>query len=814
MKLFFVFLLGFYCIANASTSSYQIENIAFPDDMPPEIGGLAFDKNGNLYACLRRGDVLVTKPGKDPNSTEWKVFATGLHNPMGMELIGPGHIVVTQMAEFTEIIDTDQDGVADRYNNLASDFGISGNYHETNAICTDGEGGFYIALGTASHNGPTFFTPRGEYSKDGRRGRNFSSNDLRGWVVRYHKDGKLTPFASGFRMHNGITRSPDGEIWCGDNQGDWRGGSPIYHVKPGSFNGHPSSLVWDPDLDGFGTPIFLPRKMLDDLYNKPALQLHRTTMNSCGEPFIIESEKFGPFNGQMLLPDENGRRITRIMLEKVDGAWQGASTLFLNTKELRAGGVRIVMDASKKTIYYASTARGWQRPDEGLQRITYNGKTPFQIKDCKLTTRGFKLWFTLPLAEPEKLKDQISVQSFRYEYGYRYGSSDKDKKDHKVMKLIGEGPVEIVVDQLEPSRIFEIRFDEKLRAENGQLMTDLNAPAKIHYTLNRLKRPDTKHPATLSQKDDKIDVSIGGKFFATYNFNKLSQPIIWPVQGPGNMRMLRDYPLKNGTDGEAKDHPHHRAIFIGHQGVSGVNYWHNQNKNAGSVEHLKLIESRSGDDRALIKTLNAWKDNEGKTIGADTRTITFGGDSTARFIDLEINIHATNQDLVFEEFKDGFVGIRTHPDLRLNPSPKHGVKEVFGKARNSEGIEGKNIWGKRADWVHYYGTIEGKDAGIAFFSHPSNITKKGNKSWWHARDYGLISANPFAPLKIGGDGEHKIEKGQSLTLRYRFIFHKGPAKDAKIGQRFSEYAKDQGQPISLMPEHPGYPEDYLSQKKN
>ena len=158
MKSFFFFLLGFYSLVNASTSSYLIENIAFPDDMPPEIGGLAFDKKGNLYACLRRGDVLVTKPEKDPSSTEWKVFATGLHNPMGMELIGPGHIVVTQMAEFTEIIDTDQDGVADRFNNLTSDFGISGNYHETNAICTDGEGGFYIALGTASHNGPTFFT--------------------------------------------------------------------------------------------------------------------------------------------------------------------------------------------------------------------------------------------------------------------------------------------------------------------------------------------------------------------------------------------------------------------------------------------------------------------------------------------------------------------------------------------------------------------------------------------------------------------------------------------------------------------------------
>ena len=143
------------------------------------------------------------------------------------------------MAELTEIIDTDGDGTADRYNNLSTAFGISGNYHETNAICSDGDGGYYLALGTASHNGPTFFSPRGEYSKEGRRGRNFSSNHLRGWVVRYHKNGTLTPFASGFRMHNGITRSSDGEIWCGDNQGDWRGGSPsIMFVQAPS--GHPA----------------------------------------------------------------------------------------------------------------------------------------------------------------------------------------------------------------------------------------------------------------------------------------------------------------------------------------------------------------------------------------------------------------------------------------------------------------------------------------------------------------------------------------------------------------------------------------------
>ena len=38
--------------------------------------------------------------------------------------------------------------------------------------------------------------------------------------------------------------------------------------------------------------------------------------------------------------------------------------------------------------------------------------------------------------------------------------------------------------------------------------------------------------------------------------------------------------------------------------------------------------------------------------------------------------------------------------------------------------------------------------------------------------------------------EYRLPRGQSLKLRYRFIFHSGLAKDAKIGQRFTEYAKD------------------------
>ena len=304
----------------------------------------------------------------------------------------------------------------------------------------------------------------------------------------------------------------------------------------------------------------------------------------------------------------------------------------------------------------------------------------------------------------------------------------------------------------------------------------------------KITNPD-KPLASLKHLKDGIEIYIGGEFFARYNFKILSQPIIWPVKAPGGITMLRDWPIKRDTEGEANDHPHHRAIFIGHQSLNGINYWHNQYKNSGVIKHLKIIDEQSGKEEALIKTLNAWTDKTGIKIGQDVRTLRFGGDQTARYLDLELEMRATNQDLVFEEFKDGFVGIRTHSDLRLTPNSKLGVNEVFGRALNSEGVEGKSIWGKRADWVHYFGKVNGKQAGIAFLSHPSNLRKKGMKSWWHARDYGLISANPFAPVKLGGNGNHVIKKGETLSLHYRMIFHRGSHKQAKIADRFASFAK-------------------------
>ena len=75
-------------------------------------------------------------------------------------------------------------------------------------------------------------------------------------------------------------------------------------------------------------------------------------------------------------------------------------------------------------------------------------------------------------------------------------------------------------------------------------------------------------------------------------------------------------------------------------------------------------------------------------------------------------------------------GIRTHPALRLRGSV------AKGKAVNSGGISGKSVWGKRAEWVDYWGKIGKQTVGVAIFDHPSNPR---HPTWWHARDYGLVA---------------------------------------------------------------------------
>ena len=94
-------------------------------------------------APFHRGEVFTY----DIHKRVWKLFASGLHEPLGLKVIDNYRVLVTQKPELTELIDTDRDGEADFYKNRCDDFCMTGNYHEfVYGPVQDSKGNRYIAL--------------------------------------------------------------------------------------------------------------------------------------------------------------------------------------------------------------------------------------------------------------------------------------------------------------------------------------------------------------------------------------------------------------------------------------------------------------------------------------------------------------------------------------------------------------------------------------------------------------------------------------------------------------------------------------------
>ena len=290
----------------------------------------------------------------------------------------------------------------------------------------------------------------------------------------------------------------------------------------------------------------------------------------------------------------------------------------------------------------------------------------------------------------------------------------------------------------------------------------------------------------LTRDGDAVRVDVDGKHFTTYLAKGNHKPILYPVLGPSGVAMTRNYPMKQ-VDGEAKDHPHHRSIWYTHGEVNGISFWH-EGKNAGVTVHEEFVEVSSG-DRGVLTTKNKWVGPDGKTVCTDVRTLTFRTRGDVRMIDYDVTLHASNGKVTLGDTKEGTMGIRTHPNLRLTNS--NGVTTANGKALNASGDRDKSLWGKRAKWVAYWGKIDGKEVGVAIFDHPTNPR---HPTWWHARDYGLVAANAFGvhnfERKPKGTGDFVIEAGKSARFRFRFVFHDGSAESAKVADLFGQYAAD------------------------
>lgn len=243
----------------------------------------------------------------------------------------------------------------------------------------------------------------------------------------------------------------------------------------------------------------------------------------------------------------------------------------------------------------------------------------------------------------------------------------------------------------------------------------------------------------LKDSDGKLEIRYEGQHIATYlkRHDKLTRPAFVNVCLPSGIQVTRNFPPRNPEDLDPRYsgkggivHPvMHPGLWISYGHLEGHDYW----RLKARVEFVKYIEKPKWEvDRASFTIQNRFLSEEGEeTICIESVRYDWQRVEQGIVIDIQ-TIYNSNNDFYFGDQEESGLGVRVASPIRVNGGN--------GTILNNRGEKnGKEVWGKEAEWVDYFGTIEGKEVGVMVIPHKNNP----RPSWMHARDYGLIVTNPF-----------------------------------------------------------------------
>ena len=464
---------------------YEIKTLPIPQDLYLEVGGLATMPDGRLAVSTRRGEIwIVENPyQKDSHQTNYRRFASGLHEILGLAY-KDGVFYCSQRGELTKITDTNRDGVADLYEPIYQ-FELSGNYHEyTYGPVFDKNGDMLVTLNLA-----WIGFGEGKFAK------------WRGWLVKIKPDGTLEPQSAGLRSPAGYSINDEGDIFYGENQGDWVGSGRITHLAKGDFAGNPGGIKWakEPnspfkltleEIPDNSQPMFEAAKKVKNL-KLPAVWFPHAIMGISTSDIIQDTTKgkFSPFPGQYFVADQGQSKVMRVFMEKVNGVYQG---FCINYREGFQSGIlreRFGLDGS---MFVGMTSRGWGstgKDNFGLQRLVWNGLMPFEINAIHAKSDGFEITFTQAV-DVKSVKNAASyaLRSYIYEYHHQYGSPIINVKDVKIKGIsvsADKKSVRISIDGIRQFYIHEFILKGILNEEGEPLLHET-----AYYTLNEIPAGD------------------------------------------------------------------------------------------------------------------------------------------------------------------------------------------------------------------------------------------------------------------------------------------------------------------------------------
>jgi len=270
-------------------------------------------------------------------------------------------------------------------------------------------------------------------------------------------------------------------------------------------------------------------------------------------------------------------------------------------------------------------------------------------------------------------------------------------------------------------------------------------------------------------QNDAVSFRVDGKQVLRCNAGHgMFRPYLFPVIGPARRHVTR-----MGHPHDPTGHRHHYSLWVSHHDVNGVDLWSDKDA-AGKQVHRGILAIEDGPDSAAIRVEIAWVAPDGKELLSEERTYRLTELSNGeRIIDIRLALTPVDGPVTFGPTPFGLAAVRVAKTMTVN--------DGGGKIENSAGAIGeKEIFWKPAEWCDYSGqAAPGEVNGVALIGHPSNPNHPPD---WHVRSDGWMGAC------FSREDEYVLEPKNTLTLRYALYVHRGDAAQAKVAERYAEFA--------------------------
>ena len=296
-----------------------------------------------------------------------------------------------------------------------------------------------------------------------------------------------------------------------------------------------------------------------------------------------------------------------------------------------------------------------------------------------------------------------------------------------------------------------------------------------------------------SGNEKKVDIFIGEKLFTSFLYpDTIEKPVLFPVYAANGTAVTRGFPLDSQPN-DPNDHPHHIGIWFTFENVNGLDFWNNSYAIPAEKKHsygwikTDSILATNGGKKGLLSYHANWINQNKEVLVEETTRFEFSGNSHQRIIDRVTTLRA-NRDVLFTDAKDGLMAIRLAHALQIptdkdqefidnkgNKTVVKGGTDIIanGNYISSEGRQGDSVWSTRGRWCKVYGKMGGDSVSVTIIDHPLN---PNYPTFWHARGYGLFSANPLGE-KIFTNGKSSkdlsLKKGNTVSFRYRMVIEDG-----------------------------------------